>query len=140
MWVWLMGAVFGVAATGALFKALENNKLVGLLTRAGADFDASDRTEVRGLLSGSEAAETTLAKLAPEAAAQVEHVGREVFVFALDGAAVVHGGVLGGRSGVLSGGRDGSSTCAHRQTSCEVTSRVYREAPGAVRHIDHSPS
>ena len=139
MWVWLMGAVFGVAATGALFKALENNKLVGLLTRAGADFDASDRTEVRGLLSGSEAAETTLAKLAPEAAAQVEHVGREVFVFALDGAAVVHGGVLGGRSGVLSGGRTAPRP-AHTAKPREVTSRVYREAPGAVRHIDHSPS
>jgi hypothetical protein len=82
----LLGAVFGLAATGALFEALENNRLFGLLATAGADLDASDRTEVRGLLSGSEAAETKLAKLAPEAAEQVERVVREEFVFALDGA------------------------------------------------------
>jgi hypothetical protein len=59
---------------------------LGLLTRAGADLDASDRTEARGLLSSSKAAESTLAKLAPEAAEQVERVAREAFVFALDGA------------------------------------------------------
>ena len=53
---------------------------LGLLTRAGADLDASDRTEAWGLLSGSEAAETTLAKLAPEAAEQVDRVVREAFV------------------------------------------------------------
>jgi hypothetical protein len=82
----LLGAVFGLAATGALFEALENNRLFGLLTTAGAGLDASDRTEVRGLLSGSEAAETKLAKLAPEAAEQVERVVREEFVFVLDGA------------------------------------------------------
>ena len=43
----LLGAVFGLAATGALFEALENNRLFGLLTTAGAGLDASDRTEYR---------------------------------------------------------------------------------------------
>jgi hypothetical protein len=37
----LMGAVFDVAATGALFKALENDKLAGLLTAAGANLDGA---------------------------------------------------------------------------------------------------
>lgn len=82
----LMGAVFGVAATGALFKALENSRLAELLTTAGASLDASDRAEIQGLLSGSEAAETQLAQLAPEVAEQIERVVGEAFVYALDGA------------------------------------------------------
>lgn len=81
-----MGAVFGVAATGALFKALENNKLTELLTAAGAKLDASDRAEIRGFLSGSESSEAELARLAPEVSQQVERVVHEAFVFALDGA------------------------------------------------------
>lgn len=82
----LMGAVFDIAITGALFKALENSKLAELLETAGANLDASDRAETRGLLSGSEAAEARLAQLAPEAAAQTERIVREAFVYALDGA------------------------------------------------------
>ncbi|MDQ3911436.1 MAG: MFS transporter, partial [Actinomycetota bacterium] len=82
----LMGAVFGVAATGALFKALENHKLAGLLKAAGADLDAADRTEIRGLLSGSEAAENKLSQIAPEVVGQIDRVVREAFVSALDGA------------------------------------------------------
>lgn len=54
--VWLMGAVFGVAIAGALFKALENSRLAELLTSSGADLDTSERAEIRGLLSCSEAA------------------------------------------------------------------------------------
>jgi hypothetical protein len=48
----LLGAVFGVAMVGALFKALENAKLAELLAAAGASLDASERTEIKGLLSG----------------------------------------------------------------------------------------
>lgn len=81
----LMGAVFGVAVGGALFTALENYRLSGLITAAGGNLDASEQTEIRGLLSGSESAETQLAQLAPEAAEQIERVVREAFVFALDG-------------------------------------------------------
>jgi hypothetical protein len=82
----VLGASFGIAATGALFKALENSKLVELLTAAGANLSAPDREEIRGLLSGSEASEAKLAHLAPNAAEQVERVVREAFVHAFDGA------------------------------------------------------
>lgn len=82
----VLGASFGVAVTGALFKALENDKLAELLTAAGASLDASDRAEIQGLLSGSEAAETELTRLAPEVAEQIERVVGEAFVYALDGA------------------------------------------------------
>ena len=80
----LVGAVFGVAVTGALFKAMENYKLVDLLVASGANLDASDRAEVRGLLSGSDAAENKLAQLAPSVAEQVDRVVREAFVHAFD--------------------------------------------------------
>jgi MFS family permease len=82
----LLGAVFGVAVAGALFKALENGRLAELLAAAGASLDASERAEIRRLLSGSAAAEAELARLAPSVAGQVDRVVREAFVYALDGA------------------------------------------------------
>jgi EmrB/QacA subfamily drug resistance transporter len=82
----LVGAVFGVALTGALFKTLENNRLTELLATSGAKLEASDRADIRGLLSGSDAAEDKLAQLAPSVAGQVERVVREAFVHAFDGA------------------------------------------------------
>src|SRR5215210_105641 len=71
-----LGVVFGVAVPGALFKALENSKLAELLAAAGARLDASNRAEILGLLSGSEAAERKVAELAPAVADQVEQVVR----------------------------------------------------------------
>lgn len=59
----LLGAVFGVAVTGALFKTMEYGKLAELLAASGANFGSSDRAEIRGLLSGS-AAEQKLSQLA----------------------------------------------------------------------------
>jgi MFS family permease len=51
--------------------------------------DASDRVEIRGLLSGSEAAERKVAELAPAVADEVERVVREAFVYACDGAMIL---------------------------------------------------
>jgi hypothetical protein len=87
--VWQLGVVFGVAVPGALFKALENSKLAELLAAAGARLDASNRAEILGLLSGSEAAERKVAELAPAVADQVEQVVREALVYAFDGAMVL---------------------------------------------------
>jgi predicted MFS family arabinose efflux permease len=82
----LVGAVFGIAVTGALFKATENSKLAELLTTSGANLDASDRAEIRGLLSGSNAAENKFTRIAPNVADQIERLVREAFVHAFDGA------------------------------------------------------
>ena len=82
----LLGAVFGIAVTGALFKVRENDKLAELLTASGANLDSSDRAEMRGLLSGSEAAQNKLARIAPNVAHQIEQLVREAFVYAFDGA------------------------------------------------------
>ena len=46
----------------------------------------SDQAEIRGLLSGSEAAEVELTRLAPDTAGQIERVVNEAFVYAFDGA------------------------------------------------------
>ncbi|WP_440763949.1 MFS transporter [Natronorubrum sp. DTA7] len=85
----MLGVVFGVAIGGALFKTLENRRLETLLEGAGASLDASDRSEIRGLLSGSSAAEAKLRELAPGAAGEVEHVVREAFVYGFDGAMIL---------------------------------------------------
>jgi len=84
--IWLVGAVFGVAVTGVLFKERENGKLAELLAESGTKLDSSDRAEIRGLLSGSEAAEEKLTRIAPGVARQIEQVVREAFVYAFDGA------------------------------------------------------
>ena len=72
----LVGAVFGIAVTGALFKERENDKLAELLTASGANLDSSDRAEMRGLLSGSEAAQNKLARIARNVAHQIEQLVR----------------------------------------------------------------
>jgi hypothetical protein len=82
----LVGAVFGIAVTGALFKERENDKLAELLTASGANLDSSDRAEMRGLLSGSEAAQDKLARIAPNVGHQIEQLVRVAFVYAFDGA------------------------------------------------------
>ncbi|MGF1470909.1 MAG: MFS transporter [Rubrobacteraceae bacterium] len=81
-----IGSVFGIAMAGGFFKALESNKLASLFTGAGSNFSDPDRKEVRGLLSGSEAAEAELTRLAPEVAGQVERIVREAFLYGFDGA------------------------------------------------------
>jgi hypothetical protein len=81
-----MGAVFGVAVTGVLFKAMENDKLAELLAASGGKLGASDRAEIRGLLSGSDAAEDKLSHLTPTVAEQIDRVVRDAFVYAFDGA------------------------------------------------------
>jgi EmrB/QacA subfamily drug resistance transporter len=85
----LVGAVLGVAVTGALFKAMENARLTSLLGTSGANLDASERAEIKGLLSGSAAAEDKLSSLAPGVADHVDRVVREAFVHAFDGAMVL---------------------------------------------------
>lgn len=96
----ILGVVFGVAIGGALFKTLENRRLASLLSEAGADLGASDRTEIRGLLSGSSAAEAKISQFAPTAAGEIDQVVREAFVYGFDGtmllcAVVSVAGVLG---------------------------------------------
>src|SRR5438034_311062 len=59
-----LGAVFGLAAGTAVFKAIENQRVLASLERAGARLSQGDRGELAGLLSGSDAAQQRLGTLA----------------------------------------------------------------------------
>src|SRR5437773_719132 len=66
-----LGAVFGLAAGSALFKAIETERVLTALQRAGVGLGPRDRSELAGLLSGSDAAQQRLATLAPATASQI---------------------------------------------------------------------
>ena len=85
----MIGLTLGVAVTGTLFKGLENSKLIELLTNVGANLTSGERSEVKGLLSGSDAAQAKLTTLAPEVSHRIEAVVRETFLYALDGAMIL---------------------------------------------------
>src|SRR5262249_40896001 len=84
-----LGAVFGLAAGSALFKAIENQRVTTSLQRAGAQLSQSDRSELAGLLSGSDAAQQRLQTLAPAAADQIERIVNAAFIDGLHAAMVL---------------------------------------------------
>jgi MFS family permease len=87
------GIIFGVAVCGALFKALENAKLLSLFDSIGAGLSAGDRDEVRNLLSGSDAAQAGLATLTPATAEQISEIVDRAFIHGLNGAMWLCAGV-----------------------------------------------
>jgi EmrB/QacA subfamily drug resistance transporter len=77
----LMGIVIGLALSGSLFNSLENRELLSQVHARGAsDAVASD---VRGLLSGSEAAEQHIRTLPGAARSLVEQITDIAFTHAL---------------------------------------------------------
>jgi hypothetical protein len=85
----MMAIVFGVAITGAFFKILEKNKMFELFAAAGRQLTDSERSEVKGLLSGSVAAQAKLAALVPSAAQEVQRIVVYSFVHALNRVMIV---------------------------------------------------
>src|SRR5438093_722743 len=81
-----LGAVFGLAAGTAVFKAIENQRVLASLERAGARLSQSDRGELAGLLSGSDAAQQRLGTLAPAVARQIERIVNGAFMDGLHAA------------------------------------------------------
>ena len=80
----LMGIIVGLALSGALFKAVENRSLISSFqTAAGRAMSSVDKAEIRGLLSGSDAAVHKLATLAPQLRTQVEDIVNKAFVHGL---------------------------------------------------------
>jgi EmrB/QacA subfamily drug resistance transporter len=78
----LAGAV-GLAATGAVFASLEDDRLAQLSDTRGLGLDAAERGELDGLLAGSESAHSTLAAQPAGLQARIEDALRETFTFAL---------------------------------------------------------
>jgi hypothetical protein len=86
----MLGIVIGLAVSGAVFKALENSSLVSSFEKAAArHLTNADKTEIRGLLSGSDAAVHKLATLAPQLRAQVEGIVNRAFVHGLRGVMIL---------------------------------------------------
>ncbi len=85
----MMAIVFGVAATGALFKSMEKQRMLEMFAAAGRALSPAERGAVNGLLSGSIGAQTKLAALVPSAANAVENIVHGSFVHALDGVMIL---------------------------------------------------
>jgi EmrB/QacA subfamily drug resistance transporter len=81
-------AALGVAIVGALFKTTEADDLGDAIVEAGAP--SSERGEVEGLLSGSDAAAQKLTELAPGLQSNVEQATDDAFVAGLVAAMVLN--------------------------------------------------
>ena len=88
-----LGAVFGLAGGSALFKAIESQRVITSLERAGARLSQSDRSELAGLLFGSDTAQQRLQTLAPAVASQIERIVNGAFMDGLHAAMVLSIGV-----------------------------------------------
>lgn len=76
----LMGIVIGLAISGGVFRALENDEIITKFGAAGEHLIGSEKSTVRGMLSGSQAARHELAKLAPTAKNMVDEIVDAAFV------------------------------------------------------------
>ena len=80
----LMGIVVGLALSGALFKSFENRQLFSdFHDSVGRALTAANRSEVRGLLSGSDEARHRLAQLGHQAQGTIDHIVDQAFVHGL---------------------------------------------------------
>jgi EmrB/QacA subfamily drug resistance transporter len=86
----LMGIIVGLAISGALFKALENDALVSnFQAAANRTLSSDNKAEIRGLLSGSDASIHKLTTLAPQLRSQVEGIVNQAFVHGLRGVMIL---------------------------------------------------
>jgi MFS family permease len=80
----LMGIVIGLALSGALFKSFENRQLFSDFRSAtGRLLSAANRSEVRGLLSGSDEARHRLTQLGHHSQALIDRIVDQAFVHGL---------------------------------------------------------
>jgi EmrB/QacA subfamily drug resistance transporter len=81
----LAGAV-ALAATGAVFESLKQDRLAALASERGLGLTGSERDELDGLLAGSESARRTLAAQSAGLADRIAGAVRETFTYALSNA------------------------------------------------------
>ena len=74
-----IAAPLGVSLAVASFRLWEHQQLGDLLALAGQEVSAAERTEIYGLLSGSETAKAKISALAPEAAERVHLIVGQAF-------------------------------------------------------------
>ncbi len=83
----LMGIVIGLALSVALFRGLENHEVIRRVDQANgpAPVTATQKSDIRSLLSGSQDARQELAKLAAPGQAQVTSIVNDSFAKGLQG-------------------------------------------------------
>jgi hypothetical protein len=83
----LMGIVVGLALSVALFRGLENHEVITRVDQANgpAPVTATQRADIKSLLSGSQDARQELAKLAAPGQAQVTSIVNDAFTKGLQG-------------------------------------------------------
>jgi len=80
----LMGIVIGLALSGALFKSFENRQLFSdFHSHTGRVLTGANRSEIRGLLSGSDEARHRLAELGHHTRAVIDRIVDQAFVHGL---------------------------------------------------------
>ena len=75
-----MGIVIGLAVSGAVFRALENDELITKFAAKGNGLSGGEKDTIRQLLSGSDSARQQLTHLASSARAVVDGIVDDAFV------------------------------------------------------------
>jgi EmrB/QacA subfamily drug resistance transporter len=78
-----LGATLGVAVTGAIFQALQVDRLVDLAGARGVSISEAQAQELTGVLAGTPGAQAALDRIAGTRTAGIEEDVREAFVDAL---------------------------------------------------------
>jgi MFS family permease len=78
-----LGATLGVAVTGAIFQALQVDRLVDLAGARGVSISAAQAQELTGVLAGTPGAQAALDRIAGARAPGIDEAVREAFVDAL---------------------------------------------------------
>ena len=86
----MIALVFGIAVTGVAFKFFETRGYDTAVADAGGSLSSSDKTEIQGLISGSDEAAQKLTELSPQAASQVEDIVRIAFADGLTAAFILN--------------------------------------------------
>jgi EmrB/QacA subfamily drug resistance transporter len=76
----LMGIVIGLAVSGAVFRALENDELISKFSHKGNGLDSDEKQTIRELLSGSDAARHSLAELSRSVRHVVDTIVDDAFI------------------------------------------------------------
>lgn len=82
----VMAGAVALAAAGAVFESLKQDRLTELASERGLGLSGSEQRELDGLLAGSESARRTLAEQSAAVAGRIAEAVRETFTYALSDA------------------------------------------------------
>ncbi len=86
----MVALVFGIAVSGFVFKVFETDGYDNAVAAAGGQLSSADKSEIQGLLAGSDEAAQKLTELSPATADQVEGIVRVAFTDGLSAAFILN--------------------------------------------------